>query len=60
MMASSEWASDPQVIAALTAWDSAQRSLDAVRPETIPDDVTELDDPTPRRPKSGYDRLADV
>ena len=42
-MASSDWASDPQVIAALTGWDSAQRSLDALRPETIPDNVADLD-----------------
>ena len=42
-MASSEWASDPQVIAALTGWDSAQRSLDRVRPKTIPSNVAELD-----------------
>lgn len=31
------------MIAALTGWDSAQRALDAVRPDVIPEDVAELD-----------------
>ena len=42
-MASSDLGSGSQVISALTAWDSAQRSLDALRPDSIPGNVAELD-----------------
>jgi hypothetical protein len=42
-MAAPDWAGDPQVIAALVGWTSAQRALDAVRPDVIPTDITELD-----------------
>jgi hypothetical protein len=42
-MTQSEWATDPQVMAAFTNWDTAQRALDAIRPSSTPTDLSELD-----------------
>jgi hypothetical protein len=36
------WATDPQLIAAFTNWDTSQRALDAVRPVSTPPDLTKL------------------